>query len=355
MVHKAKLMSYPTLYSHQLLRAKELSAQGAIRGQEKFGHIANAALAASITREASTQTFYTIRYLADRSLVADAYRAYAYFRWVDDMVDQGHITKADRLAFLTRQQAIIARCYQGEWPDNLCPEEYLVADLIHHDQAENSGLRTYVNQMMALMVFDAERKGRFISPRELAESTRSLATAVTEALHYFIGHNDFSPQDDSRYLAVTGAHITHMLRDAIEDAAVGYYNVPQDFLDTHGITPTDVNHDAYQTWVRNRVQLARKCFAAGRAYLGRVENFRCRLAGYAYIARFEVVLAAIEKDGYWLRPAYPERKSKKAGLKMILEALTQTVVSSGPWRQAAIPSAVPSIEASIEASIEVTR
>jgi len=337
-------MTYPILYSHQFRRAERPFAQKVIQGQEKFDHIAKAALAASMTREASAQTFYTIRYLADRLLVADAYRAYAYFRWVDDTVDQGQMAKVDRLAFLARQQAIIARCYQGEWPDNLYPEEYLVVDLIHNDQAENSGLRTYINQMMAVMVFDAERQGRFISPGELAEYTRSLATAVTEALHYFIGHNNASPQDDTRYLAVAGAHITHMLRDAIEDTAVSYYNIPQDFLNAHGITPTDVNHDAYQTWVRNRVQLARKCFAAGRAYLRQVENFRCRLAGYAYIARFEVVLAAIEKDSYRLRPAYPERKSKKAGLKIILAALTLTVVSLRPWRQAAIASSVPSIE-----------
>ena len=341
-------MTYPTLYSHLFGQAERPFVQSVIRGQEKLDHNASTALAASLTREASAQTFYTIRYLADRPLVADAYRAYAYFRWVDDMVDQGQMLKADRLAFLARQQEIIACCYQDEWPDNLCPEEYLVADLIHNDQAENSGLKTYINQMMAVMVFDAERKGQFISQGELAEYTRSLATAVTEALHYFIGHNDFSPQDDSRYLAVTGAHITHMLRDAIEDAAVGYYNVPQDFLDTHGITPTDVNHDAYQTWVRNRVQLARKCFAAGRAYLGRVENFRCRLAGYAYIARFEVVLAAIEKDGYRLRPAYPERKSKRAGLRMILATLTLALASLWPRQQAPVPGSVPSIKASIK-------
>jgi hypothetical protein len=203
-----------------------------------------------------------------------------------------------------------------------------VADLIHSDQAANSGLRTYVNQMMAVMVFDAKRRGRLISQEELAEYTQALATAVTEALHYFIGHQDWSPQDESRYLAVTGAHITHMLRDTIEDTAVGYYNISQEYLKQHNFAPTDVAHDAYRTWVQQRVQLARGCFAQGRTYLAQVENLRCRLAGYAYIARFEVVLDAIEKDGYLLRLEYPERKSKKAGLKMGLSALRQTIASS---------------------------
>ena len=45
-------------------------------------------LATSITKSASTQTFYTIRTLVDRELIPDAYRAYAYFRWVDDTLDQ---------------------------------------------------------------------------------------------------------------------------------------------------------------------------------------------------------------------------------------------------------------------------
>ena len=46
-------------------------------------------LATSITKAASKQTYYTIRFLADRERVADAYRAYAYFRWVDDTLDAG--------------------------------------------------------------------------------------------------------------------------------------------------------------------------------------------------------------------------------------------------------------------------
>lgn len=44
-------------------------------------------LASSITKAASKQTYYTIRYLVDRERVDDAYRAYGYFRWVDDILD----------------------------------------------------------------------------------------------------------------------------------------------------------------------------------------------------------------------------------------------------------------------------
>ena len=47
----------------------------------------NASLASAITKAASTQTYYTIRFLVDRPRMDDAFRAYAYFRWVDDVLD----------------------------------------------------------------------------------------------------------------------------------------------------------------------------------------------------------------------------------------------------------------------------
>ena len=337
-------MSRLILDSNQHILAERRPALAQIQAQKAPDQLSSSALAASITKKASTQTYFTIRYLVDPQLVDDAYRAYAYYRWVDDTLDQGQLAKAERLDFLARQKEIIERCYQGEWPEGLTPEEQLVVELIHNDQEENSGLRTYIDQMMAVMVFDANRKNRLISQVELVEYTQSLATAVTEAMHYFIGHHDVSPKDETRYLAVTAAHITHMLRDTIEDAAAGYYNIPSDILKTHAISPTNVNHDAYRAWVHSQVKLARSYFATGRSYMDRVENPRCRLAGYAYIVRFEVVLKAIERDSYRLRPAYPERKSKRAALKMGLAALSRLIISSLPSSQATSHSARPSAE-----------
>jgi phytoene/squalene synthetase len=280
-------------------------------------------LAANITRSASQQTFYTIHFLADRALRADAYRAYAYFRWLDDHIDQVTMTRPERIAFVNRQQMIVARAYCGERLGNLTAEEQFIIDLIENDEAADSGLRAYIDNMMAVMAFDARRQGQTISRQELDEYTLWLATAVTEALHHFIGHNCAAPQDETRYLAVIAAHITHMLRDTIEDAAAGYYNIPQEFLAVYDIKPTDVNHAAYQIWVQSRVKLARDYFQAGRDYMARVENCRCRIAGYAYIARFEIVLDAIEREFYRLRADYPERKNGRSALKMGWAALSQ--------------------------------
>ncbi len=141
-------------------------------------------------------------------------------------------------------------------------------------------------------------------------------------MHYFIGHCCYAPRNEARYLAVTAAHITHMLRDTFDDVQAGYYNIPREVLVANHITPADVSSDAYRAWVKGRVQLARSYFKAGRVYLAQVQNPRCRLAGYAYSARFEWLLDTFEREGYLLRPQYTERKSVKTGLHMMISALS---------------------------------
>jgi phytoene/squalene synthetase len=284
-------------------------------------------LASDITRTASKQTYYTIRFLVDRDLVTQAYLAYAYFRWVDDIVDADTGTKSERLAFLRRQRDILEVCYGGHNSEDVTPEEAMLVDLIKADRDlanlgknepdTTSGLQIYLSKMMSVMEFDVERRGRGISQCELDDYSRSLAIAVTEALHYFIGHDCATEKSERRYLAVRAAHITHMLRDAGEDTTAGYFNIPQKYSEDQELSYLDFDHPSYRDWVSNRINLARRFFQIGREYIAQVRNMRCQLAGYAYIARFEWMLKVIEHDGYRLRGEYPERKSVGAGLWMV--------------------------------------
>ncbi len=284
-------------------------------------------LAADITKSASKQTYYTIRFFADRDRVVDAYRAYGYFRWVDDVIDEESGSGVERIAFAYRQKSLLESCYRGETPDDLCAEEWMLVDLIRNDTEKNSGLQTYLRNMMDVMIIDAKRRGQVVSQVELFDYSHKLSKAVTEAMYYFIGHNDPPPCHEARYMAVTAAHITHMLRDALEDVENGYYNIPKEYLQACGISPQDVKSQPYRQWVCGRVQLARGYFKLGRECTAQVRNLRCRLAGYAYTARFEWMLDAIERDNYCLRSEYRERKSLWTGLWMGWSTLTSMFAS----------------------------
>lgn len=281
-------------------------------------------LASTITKAASKQTYYTIRLLVDHGRTEAAYRAYAYFRWLDDLLDAdpnsgpvlSNTEATERKTLLERQKSLLERCYQGEAPLDTNPQEKMLVELIQSDHGKYSGLQTYLRNMMRVLDFDAGRRGRLISKIELDEYTHWLASSVTEAMHYFIGQGEYAPYDETRYLAVSGAHIAHMLRDTFEDVRQGYFNIPHEILEANSVGPQDVHSNPYRTWVKSRVELAREDFKAGRTYLARIQNPRARIAGFAYMARFEWLLDTIEREDYYLRPQYHESKSLGTGLRM---------------------------------------
>lgn len=287
-------------------------------------------LAQNITRAASQQTYYTVRFLVDRQLVPNAYRAYAYFRWVDDHLDGGHLTRSECLEFISRQSALIDSGYRAQPTPGLSPHENMLWELVRSDPDPNSGLQTYIRNMLAVMVFDANRRGRLISQAELAYYTNCLSVAVTEALYYFIGHYSLTPFGQARYFAVTAAHITHMLRDTLTDIQSGYFNIPREYLDASHISPFDIESEPHRQWVQSRVQLAQGYFRAGRLYLAQVPNFRCRLAGYSYIARFEGTLRALARANFFLLPETSQTPGWPMGLRAALPAISAALVYRRP-------------------------
>ena len=87
-------------------------------------------LARAITQQSSKQSYYTARLMVDKQLEVDCYRAYGYFRWADDCVDATGQSREARLTFIHRQQDLARRCYQGERPADLGPEEAILADSV---------------------------------------------------------------------------------------------------------------------------------------------------------------------------------------------------------------------------------
>ena len=300
--------------------------------------------ASAITRAASKQTYYTIRFLVDRPRMADAYRAYAYFRWIDDVLD-GEATlgsvwsEADRIKsmrFLDRQKLLLNGCLRGEPPRDASRQEAMLLELVRNADASGAGVEIYLRHMMRVMDFDLRRRGRLVTEGELSNYTQWLAIAVTEAMHHFIGNGVGPPNDPRRYMAVSGAHILHMLRDTYVDLRAGYWNIPGEVLERHSIGPEDVHSDAYRQWVEARVRLASTYFEDGKAYLARVGNVRHRLAGLAYIARFEWLIEMLKRDDFRLRPDY----ARGGGLAMGLRGSWRLVSSMGV---AARPIAEPAL------------
>ena len=268
-----------------------------------------AALARSITWSSSKQSYLTAVLLADRDLVDDCLRAYAYFRWADDRIDQEFSSGEERLRFLRRQMQMMESCYRRERPADLAPEEEMLADLIAHDRGNPDGLQSFIRNFMWVLEFDVLRKGRPIQAQDLDAYSTHLAKAVMDGFQYFIGNSHRYPNSPDRLLAVLGAHGTHMLRDMREDLASGYINIPAENLPANGFRSDDLDSEILRSWVRHEAARARTHLRDGRRYIDSLDVLRCKLAGVWYCARFERVLDLIERDGYRLRMDYPQRRN----------------------------------------------
>jgi phytoene/squalene synthetase len=285
---------------------------------------ASARLARSITWASSKQSYLTARLLSDRGLVDDCLRAYAYFRWADDRIDVFLSSPAERCAFIERQKLLIDKLYRGDLPGDRAPQEAMLADLISHDRTPGSGLSSFIHNFMSVLEFDACRHGRIASQHELAAYTTCLAAAVMDGIQYFIGNGHPYPRTPDRNLAVTGAHVTHMLRDMLEDLSAGLVNLPAEYVEAHAIDVKNVDMERLRPWVHEQVELARYCFRQGKTYIDSLDVLRCKLAGVWYCARFECILKAIEQDGYRLRTDYCVRRALKTWLEMVRLGLVVT-------------------------------
>jgi phytoene/squalene synthetase len=278
--------------------------------------VATASMARSITFNGSKQTYYTARLMVDKHLVNDFFRAYAYFRWADDIIDISANTQDERIDFITRQRELIQSLYQNKSVGELSPEEEILEVLIQNDRQKNSGLQSFIRNMFAIIEFDANRKGRLISQDELEWYSDCLSRSVTDGLQYFIGNGHSYPTSANRYWAAFGAHIAHLLRDTLPDIADGFINIPREYLEAQGISPEDITHPAFRAWVKERVEQARQYFQEGQKYFNKLNVLRCKIVGYWYSARFMCVLDAIESDDYVLRENYNERRKLPSWLKI---------------------------------------
>ncbi len=264
-------------------------------------------LARKITKKNSLQTYLIIKVLVDRGMVDDAYKAYAYFRWLDDEIDINLKTLKERRLLIKRQSEIITSSYKHRHLFNLTSEEKMICSLISKDIQPESKLKSYIYKFFSVIAFDAERGSRTASEKEINWYSKTIGEAVTDCIQYFVGNANHYPDSPDKYKAATAAHIVHSLRDFKEDLSAGLINIPKEYLKKHGINTLSSYDGRITDWVKNRVSLARRYFAEGKGYINLLPVSRCKLVAKLYCLRFEPLLSIIEKDNYLLRQNYDRK------------------------------------------------
>lgn len=261
-------------------------------------------LARKIVRKSSMQTYLTIGILADRQIKDLAYCAYAYFRWLDDKIDVGLKTTKGRNNFLDKQKKLINLAYKGIFSKTKNLEENMVIELIKSDTSTDSKLKSYITNFLSIIEFDAKRKGKVVTRRNLDWYSKTIGVAVTDCIIHFIDNKSGSMNHKDMYKAATAAHIVHTLRDMSDDIQEGFYNVPREYIVKHKLKLNKCTSPDLAEWVKDRVYTADNMFNLGIKYLYQSPPSRRRFAALLYCYRFLPLLSDIKYDKYILKPQY---------------------------------------------------
>ncbi len=257
-----------------------------------------AADAASLLRSRSTFT-YVLSWLLPSSNRSSFLLWYGYFRWVDDVVDDGGLDRASASAFLDRQTRLVS----GEIPARECrtPEEQFAPALLGR-HGDDPAFITLLQDMLTAIRSDLERQhADAIRLEDLETSWRTEVQSYLGTIGYFCGVRTSPPPGSS---AALGAKWVHILRDAQVDIDAGLRTLAADDLSAHGLDAKTLRNDpaclASRRWVSGKWRRAGRLLQDGSLDAQRVTDWRYRLIVAMLIAKYRCHLDDVERRGFVL-------------------------------------------------------
>lgn len=236
------------------------------------------------------RTFSLATLFLPRALRRDVQSMYAFYRMVDDLVDESDGEQAEILATLARWEAEL----RGEVPASSLP----IVQVIRLAERYAIPLHTL------LMMLDGARMDVAGAAIETMEDLRAygvlVAGSVGMVLAHVLGANSPEALEAARELGVA-MQLTNIARDVGEDLGRGRLYLPRTLLAAAGLRPADLARrsmdPAFPAVLRVVMAEARRSYAAGMAGIPLLPP-RHRLAITIAADLYAAILTEIERAGY---------------------------------------------------------
>ncbi len=225
---------------------------------------------------------------------------YAYFRWVDDCIDDAAADGNDRRAFLSRQRQLLHDLYEGRSPA-VCYEEALLEGLIKWDMRSKGGeLRASLESMIEAVEFECDRGDSIqwhnVLQDQFKKELLSFLNIVSQCCDQSIAGGP-PPGIEAAF----GAKIIHIIRDLVSDLECGRVNLSSEELKVFRLTPELLRSQpaSYRTrrWVSVTTRQAERQLAMGLVDAGS-GNLRYRLIVAVLTARYQAYAWAIRRNRF---------------------------------------------------------
>jgi 15-cis-phytoene synthase len=277
-------------------------------------------LSATLTRRSRSNFYYAFLTLP-RARRHALYAVYAFCRTVDDVADLGHDPAAQR-AGLARWREDVGRCFEPGPP----PQHPVARQLA-------AAVRAYPIPRAALEAIiegcemDLARV-RFATAEDLYPYCYRVASAVGLCCIEIFGYTDPRAREYAVHLG-TALQLTNILRDVGADARAGRVYLPQQDLETFGVSEGDLVAGRYgERFVRlmeHQAARARQFYAAAaKAYPP--ADARSLIAAEIMGGIYHALLEAIEA-----------RRFQVFGERITLPAWRKVAIALRRWAAARLP------------------
>lgn len=247
------------------------------------------AKAINVVRRESPAGYWINRILLNPDAFPISCFIYAYFRWLDDLVDSPGMPNCTMSTILRSQRQSIVGQFAGQEDErkDLNPYEKMMLLAVHMALRSGYSIEQPILDMLDALELDSLRRYSVATKETLDEISFKLGRAYTD--FYWIFTNDplCPPLPDDVYMLGFGAYQVHMLRDFYEDLSLGYYNVSIEDLsqlnldNKEGLALADKS-----SWVEMMAKKALGSLQLGLLSLEHVPNERFRFICYSTSAKY---------------------------------------------------------------------
>ncbi len=241
--------------------------------------------------------------------VAHAFPAlYDYLRWVDDVVDSEEGSKTSRLQFIHQQKANLDLLYSGIDHHNSnmdssamqfqgFSEAKLAVPFVSMDLKFAKRLKPHVFSLLASVEMDCLRRGTILSAGSLKEIILLEGGSILEIAQFFASPDYPYParKEPPEAMACVWAH---NLRDFVEDASIGHYNIAEEDISKYGVDPTKIAREPLRIWAREKTEEALELMRSGQRQVKGKQPLRCYVAWNAVCTKYSQVLLRIRANDY---------------------------------------------------------
>jgi len=284
------------------------------------------AIAKERTKASNPTAYFLVRLFGEKDRRDHSFLIYAYFRWVDDIIDCPRTSYEEKKRFMERQGKLLRNLYDGlAYQGDYILEEQFAHYFVAFDREMGFALKDDILGMFSVSMHDLERNGAPTPAKEMDEFIYVESKSFINMIRFFCGETGGYDGADE-YDEGIGCKLVHLLRDFIEDLDQGCVNISRDDMEKYRINLDNVNNDNFRAWVRDRVELVRERFRRGKRNLSNSRRLRYKIASYLYCAKYEDILTIIEKDNYYLRSEHKRTILEKAQFLYRLIAVLPSVL-----------------------------